>query len=961
MNTVSLHRLEPDKLSAPASRSLLVAWLAILCIGFLVTTRSSRAEDSAKPAVIRVGVEIGNSPLSHSDEKGEPAGFLVDLIMAIAQERNLQVQLDYRPWGELLNDFKTGKVDVLSNMVFTPERAEFANFSISHLGLPGAVYIRKDDKSILGPRDLKNKRMATAPKGYSEEYAMKHGYGGAYIACLTLEEGLAKLNSGEADFVFATQIFAENIIENNRLRNVRPASFKLNDLQYQYHCAVPRNRNDLLYELNAGIIALRNNGTADDLYEKWFGPLEPRKLRLTDLKPYRLPAIVFFLAIGFAYLRQQRLLRRLRNQSESLKRSEERLTLVLEGSQDAFWDWDVVTNQVIRSDRWAVMLGIDAGNTPAPIDSMDDLIHPDDRERVRQSRVQLLKAGHERIEYRVRGRNDQWLWIHDRGKVVALNHRGQPIRVTGAASDITTRKRIEDALGRSQALLEQSQRAADIGGWEYDALNGVLYWTLQAFRIHDLDPDAGSPTLDQLFSFYSAQNQPVFRKAFQSALEEGVAFDLELELLTANQRPIWVRTIGRAEKDASRVVRVYGSFQDITYRKKAEDERQKIQVKMLEAQKLESLGVLAGGIAHDFNNLLTVIMGNASIAREDPKSVIDALNQIETASHRAADLCKQMLAYAGRSRTSMACTDFNQIVSDTVHLLRLSISKNATLDFILDPQPLPVEVDLSQIRQVIMNLVINASDALGESAGRIRVVTSRVQATASQLRDARHGQDLPPGEYIAFEVQDDGCGMSDDTLKRIFDPFFTTKFTGRGLGLAAVLGIVRAHKGAFFVESQLGRGSTFRMLLPPTSKPLPPKPSDGTDENLSLPSKAGLFLVVDDEPEVRKLAASVLERQGHRVALASDGYEALALTLARGDKYTAILLDLTMPGLDGPTTLRELRLMQLNTPVLIMSGYSEYDVRQRFPQDPFISFLAKPFTATDLQLRLQDLLDRVKN
>ncbi len=678
-----------------------------------------------------------------------------------------------------------------------------------------------------------------------------------------------------------------------------------------------------------------------------------------DARAYLLPAAILLLAGGYAYFRQLHLLRRLRQQAEALKQSEERLTLVLEGSQDAFWDWDVVANRVTRSERWTVILGSGLDMEGSPIESIDPLIHPEDLQRVHHFRHQLLKVGHERVEYRIKARNDQWLWLHDRGKVVARDGSGRPVRVTGAVSDITARKRIEEALGRSQALLEQSQRAADIGGWEYDALNKVLYWTLQAFRIHDLDPDAGTPGLEQLIGYYRPEAQAVFRKAFKSALEEAQSFDIELELVTATQRPIWVRTIGRAEKDATRVVRVYGSFQDITHRRKADDERQKIQSKMLEAQKLESLGVLAGGIAHDFNNLLTVIMGNASIAREDPRSVNESLDQIETAAQRAADLCRQMLAYAGRSRTSMTVTDFNQIVSDTVHLLRLSISKNATLDFILDPFPLPVEVDVSQIRQVIMNLVINASDAIGEASGRIRVMTSHVLVTATQLREARHGQDLQPGEYIAFEVQDEGCGMSEDTLKRIFDPFFTTKFTGRGLGLAAVLGIVRAHKGAFLVESKLGHGSTFRMLLPPTAKPLPKNSTPPMpDDNVLLLQKPGLFLVVDDEPEVRKLAASVLERLGHRVALASDGYEALALALASGDRYTAILLDLTMPGLDGPTTLRELRQMQLNLPVLVMSGYSEYDVRQRFPRDPMLAFLPKPFTAADLQRRLRELLQR---
>ena len=876
---------------------------------------------------------------------------------AIAKERNLQPVFDYRPWGQLLDDFKAERVDMLANMVFTPERAMYADFSIAHLVLPGSIYIRKGDPTIRAPDDLRTKRIAAVPGGYSYDTALKHGWGREYVAAVSLDDALEMLNAGRVDAVLGTKAFSETIIRDKNLANIQPAPFAVHDLRFQYHLAVLKGHDELLYELNAGLIAIRNNGTYDDIYEKWIGPLEPRSLHLRDLHPFLWPSLLIAFGLGVAFVRQRRLVSKLRQQAEALKTSEERLTLVLEGSQDAFWDWDVAANHITRSERWTVIVG-DTPGQPG-IEALDPLIHPDDIGHVKQARAHLLEQGHGRVEYRIQARNGQWLWILDRGKVVARDAAGRPTRMTGAASDITTRKRIEEALGRSQALLEQSQRAAEIGGWEFDAITGTLYWTLQAFRIHDLDPDAGTPTMERVFSFYKPTAQPVIRNAFREALNEGRPFDLELELQTGNQRQIWIRTIGRAEKNATRVVRVYGSFQDITFRKREEEERQKLQQKMLEAQKLESLGVLAGGIAHDFNNLLTVIMGNASLAKESPETAPEALQQIETATQRAADLCRQMLAYAGKSRTSTENVDLNSIVTDTVHLLRLSISKNANLDFALSPQPLAIEADPSQIRQVIMNLVINASDSIGETAGRIRVSTSRLAVTAEMLREARLGQELPPGEYVAFEVADNGCGMSDETMARIFDPFFTTKFAGRGLGLAAVLGIVRSHRGAFFVQSTLGHGSTFRMLLPPGTRALaqehlPVKTPSASGALL----KPGHFLVVDDEPSVRKLACNVLEKEGHAVTLACDGYEAIALALAHGGRFTAVLLDLTMPVMDGPSTLKELRLMKIDAPVLIMSGYSEIDARKRFADDPLLAFLPKPFTGEILLANLYELLAR---
>ena len=919
------------------------------------------AQSTPPEAFVRVGIEQGNSPLSHADETGRPRGFLVDLLEAIGKERGFRPTFSYLPWTQLLNDFKAGKIEVVANMIFTPERDIYADFSIAHLVLPGSVYIRKDNTSIHLAEDLRNVRLAAVPGGYSYDTAVKHGWGKEIIPATSLSDALEMLDSGKVDAVLGTKIFAEYTIREKTLSHIQPAPFAVADLRFQYHLAVLNGQDKLLYELNAGMIALRNNGIYDDIYEKWIGPLEPRQLHWRDLRPYLIPSLFILLALSFAFWRQRRLVTKLRLQAKALTTSEEHLTLVLEGSQDAFWDWDVTSNHVTRGERWAQMLSATPEQLGTGIESLEPRIHPDDLEHVRQGRVLLVQQGHGRVEYRVRSFNDQWVWILDRGKVVARDAEGRPTRMTGAASDITASKRIEEALGRSQALLEQSQRAAEIGGWEFDVATGTLYWTLQAFRIHDLDPDAGTPDLERLFSFYKPSSQPAIRSAFQTAITKGVSFDLELELLTANQRSLWIRTIGRAEKNSTNVVRVYGSFQDITLRKKAEEDRQKLQTKMQEAQKLESLGVLAGGIAHDFNNLLTVIMGNASIAREDPASTDESLLQIETATQRAADLCRQMLAYAGKSRTSMGAVDLNAIVADTVHLLRLSISKNATLDFALAAQPLPIEADHSQIRQVVMNLVINASDALGDASGRIRVSTTRQLLTAENLREARLGQELPPGEYMVFEVQDEGCGMSEDTLSRIFDPFFTTKFAGRGLGLAAVLGIVRAHQGAFFVHSTLGRGSTFRMLLPPTSKPIAVSRSSTAKADTTTLPQAGSFLVVDDEPHVRKLACNVLERAGHKVALASDGYEALALLLAHGGRFTAILLDLTMPGMDGPSTLKEFRQMKIDVPVLIMSGYSEFDVRTRFADDPMIAFLPKPFTGENLLASLNDLLDRAKS
>ncbi|MBI2497822.1 MAG: hypothetical protein HYV75_07920 [Opitutae bacterium] len=264
--------------------------------------------------------------------------------------------------------------------------------------------------------------------------------------------------------------------------------------------------------------------------------------------------------------------------------------------------------------------------------------------------------------------------------------------------------------------------------------------------------------------------------------------------------------------------RITGTHTDITARKLAEAAAEKLHHKMLEIQKLESLGVLAGGIAHDFNNLLTVIIGNSTLARLEPgvsPANCARLDSAITSARRAAELCRQLLAYAGKDTFTTAHISLNEVATETAQLLELTIGKHAQLEFALAPDLPRNEADPSQVRQVIMNLLMNASEALGGSAGTIRLATSAITLGPSTPGDgSAPATEAAPGEYVCLEVADTGCGMTPAVLERIFDPFYTTKFAGRGLGLAAVLGIVRTHHGTVKVTSTTGRGSVFRVFLP---------------------------------------------------------------------------------------------------------------------------------------------------
>jgi PAS domain S-box-containing protein len=398
---------------------------------------------------------------------------------------------------------------------------------------------------------------------------------------------------------------------------------------------------------------------------------------------------------------------------------------------------------------------------------------------------------------------------------------------------------------------------------------------------------------------------------------------------------------------------------DITARKAAEEQRLQMERQMQQTQKLESLGVLAGGIAHDFNNLLTIILGNASLALDELPSMSparDSLRSIEKTALRAAELCRQMLAYSGQGRFVIETLRLNELISEMASLFKASLSKKALLNLNLTASLPSLRGDPSQIRQVVMNLVINAAEALGDRGGVVTVSTGVMECRPDDLTGAYREERLAEGMYVWLEVSDTGCGMDPETRRRIFEPFFTTKFTGRGLGLSAVLGIVRGHHGALQVNSALGRGTTFKVLFP-AAPPLGPQSALPARPPLGAWRGIGMVLLVDDEDSVRALGARMLERIGFQVLVASDGQEALELYQVRREEIVLVLLDLTMPYMDGEETFRQLRRLDPQIRVVMSSGYTETEMAPRFTGQRLYGFLQKPYTLEALTQCLREALE----
>ena len=532
--------------------------------------------------------------------------------------------------------------------------------------------------------------------------------------------------------------------------------------------------------------------------------------------------------------------------------------------------------------------------------------------------------------------------------------------VGGVAFDITERKRAEEALKESESRFRliaelassfsyQATISADhlvtfhwvngkfleVTGYRPEELSGPGWFSL-------IPPE----DLSQIFSRIAGLSSP----------DVDLSEALEVRIHTRAGDVRWIRSVIHVVEPPidNGQLTIFGAALDITERKQTEAEHRALQAQIQHSQKLESLGVLAGGIAHDFNNLLTVVLGNASLSLmqlPEDSSLGPMLREIEHAALSAADLTQQMLAYSGRGKFIIEPLRLDSLVQGMAALLKSAVSKKATIE--LDLHPAMIEADATQIRQVVMNLIINASEALEGNVGWIRVRTTVQHVDSADLSSPYLPETQPGGNYAIFEVEDNGCGMSEETLTRVFDPFYSTKFTGRGLGLAAVLGIIRGHRGSTKVFSTPGRGTIFQVFLPALTTIDCAIPAERA---VALPHGRGTILVIDDELSILTLNRQILEGAGFQVLAADDGREGVSVFADHRHEINMVLVDLTMPNMDGLEVMRELRRQSPEIPIVIMSGYNEQEVSVRCDGVQVNGFIHKPFDPHDLLTQILEVL-----
>ena len=547
-----------------------------------------------------------------------------------------------------------------------------------------------------------------------------------------------------------------------------------------------------------------------------------------------------------------------------------------------------------------------------------------------------------------------------------LEESGEPIGISAVVRDITDRKKAEHLLQTSKNRLALAIQVTGLGIYEYAVpIDDDTYQSRRWAEILGYTPEELPVYAERFDWFVERIHENDLNKvtaAYRGFIEGRMkTLDSEMRVLNKLNEWIWVEVYSQAVKrdEHGKATRVLGVMQDISLRKQLEEERRNFEKQLLQTQKLESLGVLAGGIAHDFNNILTGVLGNAELAllKLSPTSPVrEFVESIQKSAIRAADLCKQMLAYSGKGRFVIEPLDLNQVIEEITHLLSVSISKKAILNYHLFPNLPAVEADATQVRQVVMNLITNASEAIGNRSGAITISTGVVDCEEEYLKEIFMGDTLEPGVYVYLEISDTGLGMDKETQEKIFDPFFSTKFTGRGLGLAAVLGIIRGHKGAIKVYSEKNRGTTFKILLPSSDKKAVLTAAEALDfENFR---GAGKILVMDDEESVRVIVRVALEDVGFDVITANDGVEGLEAFEKLHKDLSLTILDFTMPRLNGEEVFRKMRLINPDVPVILMSGYNEQELTSRFVGKGLAGFVQKPLRPTVLLSKIRAIIDQ---
>ena len=644
----------------------------------------------------------------------------------------------------------------------------------------------------------------------------------------------------------------------------------------------------------------------------------------------------------------------------ALRAQKERHSNIIEATNVGTWEWNVQTGENICNERWAQIIGYTLEElTPISIETWWRHTHPED---LKTSDQLFQKHFNGELDYyececRMRHKDGHWVWVLDRGKVVSWTADGQPLWVFGTHTDITARKQAEHEVIRKEQDLRATQQIARLGSWRVDLETHHVSWSEEVYALFGLDPSLPAPTYTQQKELFPPEAWNDLRSAQRQAVQTGKPFELELQILHASGETRWCWVWGEPVQDRTQKIReLWGVAQDITARKTIEHEQDKLQSQLAQAQKMESVGLLAGGIAHDFNNLLHTISGNIELLARDTSNEQPGHKRLQTIRQsidRATELIRQMLLFSRKAQRDVRKLALNTELHNIIQLLERTIPKMIDIELHLDPEAWYIRADPVQVEQVIFNLGSNAENAM-PSGGRLIIET---QNTWLDEEFVRLHTDAHTGPHLRMSVTDTGYGMDQQTLNHVFEPFFTTKEVGKGtgLGLASVYGVVKAHNGYIQCYSEKDQGTTFHIYWPAIPDAVEESAPAHTGDHTAMTQGTETILVVDDDDTILELTTNILELYGYTVVTALSGEEALSLYAEHHDDIALVILDLNMPGMGGASCLQHLREIDSQVRVLLASGYSAQGQAREAAQMAS-GFLGKPYQINTLLTTIREVL-----
>ena len=614
------------------------------------------------------------------------------------------------------------------------------------------------------------------------------------------------------------------------------------------------------------------------------------------------------------------------------------------------WRRDIEAGRIEYSEETFRILGISQGEQPPTLSAFLELVHPNDRESVGEAAAGVTSSmAPVELSYRIIRPDGEVRFLRTIVEAIR-DHRGTPIRTVGSMQDITEQVMADQLLRKSEERLKSAERLAHVGYWLWEFANGQLMWSEECLRIFGRPGDY-KPSKEEFLQTVAPQDREMVTREVRHAVSAKRGNSMEFRIVRPNGDLRTLMSVSEVlMNEEGSAVRMFGAVQDVTDLRRAQEQT-------MARQKLESLGTLANGIAHDFNNLLGGVLAQAELALSEVAAGLnpeEELRAIRDVAIRGSEIVRELMIYAGKETAAEGLVDVSRIVREMLELLKVSVSKHAVLETDLDDGLPPVRANAAQLRQIVMNLVTNASDAVGDRDGVIRVATSSVKA--GRKTPAAIASRLAQSDYLELEVSDTGCGIPPEAQAKVFDPFFTSKSAGHGLGLAIVDGIVRSLGGTIHLTSEPGKGTTFQIWLPSATTALATTGATILVEEAPAPSRVASVLVVEDEGPLRQAVTKMLRRTGFDVLEATDGTSALALVRTSRGKIDLILLDVTIPGASSAEVVAEAAQAQPAPKVILTSAYSRETLPPPMNSCEVSGFIRKPFQLGDLVHTIRNAL-----